>query len=72
MSTKIHLTVTIDTANNAPLLALQVARALAGYSALLVEEAMGGAVISDQRALDFGRVKMKVDVEKKDYEPQDR
>lgn len=71
MSTKIRLTIDVDPNARAPL-ALQVARALSGYAALLIEEAMDGPVITDQAKLDFGKVKMKVEIEKKDYESQDR
>lgn len=69
MATEIHIAMRVDP-NKGPL-ALQLARSLAHYAALLVEEALGGAVISDQRRLEFGSTRMTVDVEKKDYEEKD-
>lgn len=57
--------------DDSKLLSLQVARALSGYAALLVEEALGGEVVTDKTKLQFGEVKMKVSVETRDYESQE-
>lgn len=67
MSTTIHLSLKVDTSKDAPLLALQVARALSHYASLLVAEAIGGEVVSGRDKLEFGTTRMRVRVEVDDY-----
>ncbi len=71
MSTTLHLALRVDDAATAPPLVTQIARALTAYAAALIDESMGGPVISGENKLEYGAIKMRIRIEKEDYEPQE-